>query len=226
MLDKPADSSEETAISNESETEEESRADESQEPEKPTKSRGGCLWAVLILLLILAILGGLGYFYRDYVKDWCAGAKELVSQYFGNKQDTVPADTLLIQGVPDTTDKADTTLSVTDTLAADTTTTAVEPAPTTAPVETPALHQPRKTKVTAERISFETGKFYVVHGSFTTAAACQQHIRLNHFNRFNPSIVSQAGSNRLRVCLGVFNSEAEAQQFLTSSPVAGAWILK
>ena len=77
-----------------------------------------------------------------------------------------------------------------------------------------------------EHIQYEKGKYYLVHGSFSQEADCARHIRSHHFETYSPTILHQSGNSRMRVCLGVFNSEAEATQFAATNGIKDAWTLQ
>ena len=77
-----------------------------------------------------------------------------------------------------------------------------------------------------EHIQYEKGKYYLVHGSFSQEADCARHIRSHHFETYAPTVLHQSGNSRMRVCLGVFNSEAESTQFAATNGIKDAWTLK
>ena len=89
--------------------------------------------------------------------------------------------------------------------------------------------EPEQIATTADNkyriVGFQMGKFYVVHGSFASETDCEKHIRIAGFDKYNPMIVKQSGNSHLRVCLGVFSTEAEAQEFIDRHQLK-AWILK
>ena len=71
-------------------------------------------------------------------------------------------------------------------------------------------------------ITFEPGKFYVIHGSLATDADCAKHVRQACLQKYNPSILITPGDWHRRVCLGVFTSESEAERF--ASNINKAWV--
>jgi hypothetical protein len=77
-----------------------------------------------------------------------------------------------------------------------------------------------------EHIQYEHGKFYLVHGSFSQEADCARHICSHHFETYSPTVLHQSGNTRMRVCLGVFNSEEAAMQFAATNGIKDAWTLK
>ena len=95
--------------------------------------------------------------------------------------------------------------------------------------KTKAEPEPEQIATTADNkyriVGFQMGKFYVVHGSFASETDCEKHIRIAGFDKYNPMIVKQSGNSHLRVCLGVFSTEAEAQEFIDRHQLK-AWILK
>ena len=71
-------------------------------------------------------------------------------------------------------------------------------------------------------ITFEPGKFYVIHGSLASDADCAKHVRQACLQKYNPSILVTPGDWHRRVCLGVFTSESEAERF--ASNIHKAWV--
>ncbi|MDR1112709.1 MAG: hypothetical protein LBL18_02970, partial [Bacteroidales bacterium] len=80
-------------------------------------------------------------------------------------------------------------------------------------------------EITAERIMFQAGKFYLISGSFTTPQEAQKHINVSGFDKYHAFILQQNGNNRCRVCLGVFDDETDAERYRALLNVQG-WILK
>jgi len=75
------------------------------------------------------------------------------------------------------------------------------------------------------QLNFQEGKYYVIAGSFTEEKKAITHIKQHNLQKYNPTIVRQAGNNRVRVCVGVFDSEQKAEQFILSIQ-KDCWVLK
>lgn len=73
-------------------------------------------------------------------------------------------------------------------------------------------------------VDYESGKHYVIVGSFPSEKDVDRHIRDKQLERFNPKIVKQTGVSNLRICIGIFDSEAEADNFGRNSK-QNYWIL-
>ena len=73
-----------------------------------------------------------------------------------------------------------------------------------------------------QNITFEKGKYYVIHGSLPSDADCAKHVRQACLQKYNPSILITPGDWHRRVCLGVFTSESEAESF--ASNINKAWV--
>ncbi len=74
-------------------------------------------------------------------------------------------------------------------------------------------------------IAFEKGKYYVIAGSFIKEELSLKHIKDKKLEKYNPTLVTQPNNKRLRVCIGIFSSEREAQQFINKTN-ENYWILK
>lgn len=85
--------------------------------------------------------------------------------------------------------------------------------------------QPTTTNGAIPIIEFEKGKFYVIAGSFVKQSDVEQHIKNKQLQRYGVSIVKQSGNNRLRVCIGIFESEDEAINFAANID-KNYWVLK
>lgn len=72
---------------------------------------------------------------------------------------------------------------------------------------------------------FESGKFYVIAGSFVKQSDAELHIKQKGLQRYNAKIVRQNGNNRLRVCIGIFDTETEAINFAAKID-KNYWVLK
>ena len=185
----------------ESVPETESETDE--EPEPESKKHWG--WIVFVVVLLAAI-GVLGWFFKDNILDF-------YHQKFDRQ--TITDTTMMVKENPQP--------AVTDTVAETDTIGYVEEEPVT---EEPATEAKPFDINNLEHIQYEKGKYYLVHGSFSQEADCARHIRSHHFETYAPMVLHQSGSSRMRVCLGVFNSETEATQFAESHNIKDAWTLK
>ncbi len=74
-------------------------------------------------------------------------------------------------------------------------------------------------------IKFEKGYFYAIAGSFYTEKDIENHIKQKSLDKYNPTIVVQDGLKNLRVCIGIFNNEDEAETF-AKSVNKQYWVLK
>jgi hypothetical protein len=163
------------------------------------------LW---ILLLLLAVLGTLGYIFKDKLTDcyhqW-RESKRSVEQ-------TVAAD----EQLDETAEPVTVEEPVAD-----------EPETVEEPV--PEVYKPEVLKQTADGkydyVRFEPGHFYAIAGSFPGEADVERHIRQKGLDQYSPVIVKQDGAKNLRVCIGIFDTEEEAEQF-AKGVNSGYWVLK
>ncbi len=175
------------------------------EPVVEPESKKHWGWIVFVVALLLAI-GVLGWLFQDNLLDF----------YHQKFDKQIVADTVtVVEDVPepavaDTVAEADTSGFVEEELEME------ELASEAKPFDINNL----------EHIQYEKGKYYLVHGSFSQESDCARHIRSHHFETYSPTVLHQSGNSRLRVCLGVFSSEAEATQFATSNGIKDAWTLK
>lgn len=205
--------------------EEDADADEDADDKRShKKKKHGWIWLLLVLLL-LAAAGTAGYLYRTEVSAWLHEAKVWCQDFISEKLDgtKVDADTSACEEPLPAEEPNDVALqdTLSDTLAMD-----VVEIHELAPEAEP---EPEQIATTADNkyriVGFQMGKFYVVHGSFSSETDCEKHIRIAGFDKYNPMIVKQSGNSHLRVCLGVFPTEAEAQEFIDRHQLK-AWILK
>jgi len=180
--------------------------DDNDDDDKKHKRRHRLAWLWLILLL-LAVLGVLGFIFREKLMD-------LYHQWKDRKQ---PVEQVVETAEP-TTDE--------------TTATYDEPAVEETPAEEvtePEVYTPAVEKQTADGkydyIHYEQGHYYAIAGSFPSEADVERHIRQKNLNQYSPKIVLQDGVKNLRVCIGVFDTEEEAEQF-AKGVNANYWVLK
>ena len=186
----------------ESEPEEEEETNVEEDETAPKKRWG---WIVFVVVLLLA-LGVVGWLFKDNLLDF-------YHQKF-DKQ-VVTDTTAVVEETPEPI--------VTDTVAETDTIGFVEEEPV---MEEPAPEVKPFDINNLEHIQYESGKYYLVHGSFSQETDCVRHIRSHHFETYSPTVLHQSGNSRLRVCLGVFNSEEESNQFATTHGIKDAWTLK
>ena len=177
---------------------------------KPPKFRG------IFLLLSILIIGLLvaGYLYRDkimaYYHKW-RDSKAVIT-------DTIP--TTPIEPIAE-----DTSLVIEDTSFVDTLVTAVIATPEQPEQTVVRPVMPASSNNEIPEIDFEAGKYYVIAGSFVTAGEAKMHIKQRHLESHNPVILRQSGSQRIRVCIGIFTTESEAQAY-AASVNSKYWVLK
>ena len=173
---------------------------EDDDDDEKKRHRLAWLW---ILLLILAVLGALGYIFKDKITDY----------YHQWKEKKQPVEQVV------TTDEA-----VNETVAEPET--FVEPET----VENePETYTPEVMKQTADGkynyVRFEPGHFYAIAGSFPGEADVERHIRQKKLDQYSPVIVKQDGVSNLRVCIGIFDTEEEAESF-AKGVSSSYWVLK
>lgn len=162
-------------------------------------------WIWVIIIFILLIIGGLGYVFRGQLLDW-------YHQYLDKnaKVETVAVDTPAVAEEPVIVED---TLSVEDTIIAENEMT----------IEKELNLQPFDINY-LQHIDFQLGKYYVVHGSFLNESDCIRHIKSHQFAKYEPTLLHQSDkTQRLRICLKVFRTEAEAEAF--AATINGAWVL-
>ncbi len=158
----------------------------------------------LFLLLILIALGVLGYLFRKPLVDTFYKVKDKIMQ---PKEAVIPEEEPALE--PDTIAYEET--SVEDTVAE------------------PEAYTPEVIRKTADNqydcIRFESGHYYVIAGSFPTEQDAERHIRQRNLNQYAPSLVMQDGVSNLRVCIGIYDTEEEAEAYAKSiNPKY--WVLK
>ena len=192
------------------EEDEEDDDDEYDEDEEEPKKRHGLAW-LWIILLLLVVLGVLGYIFKDKLLDY----------YHQWQEKRYPVEQVV---EPQETPEATATIDE-----------VVEP---TEPVEEPQeevvesepeVFTPAVIKQSSDGkydyIRFEKGHYYAIAGSFPTEADVIRHIRQKKLDQYSPKILKQDGVSNLRVCIGVFNTEEEAESF-AKGVSASYWVLK
>ncbi len=197
---------------------EENEEDEGDEgDEKGKKKKGWIIW--VIILLLLASLAAAAYYFREQLTG-------LYQQYFGSKgteqvveepiQDITPVAT----GTIDTDNASDSLILEEDTIYEVTNPESIEEK---AISENPVTSQlPDGEKFF---IDYEKGKYYVIVGSFRSEKEVRQHIESRKLEQYNPKVVLQPNSKNMRICIGVFGTEAEADSYGRSTGL-NYWVLK
>lgn len=75
-----------------------------------------------------------------------------------------------------------------------------------------------------KKIHFEIGKYYVIAGSFDTEKRAFQHAALKQKQGFQPVFLYQEGTYKIRICVGIYQSEDEALRSIPQG--ADFWVLK
>ena len=191
---------EEEAENEDSEVEE---TDNPEETETPKKRRS--LWW-LYTLLVLLLLAALGYIFRDKIQEII---RPVFDRLFHKEVEMTEPDEI------------------------DTTSTAAYPEDTTAVVESDTLpeetpYEPEVVKTSSAGypyIRFEQGHYYAIAGSFLSEKEVLAHIRAKHLDEYSPKLVLQEGAPNIRICIGIYDTEEEAEAFAKSiNPKY--WVLK
>ncbi len=175
--------------------------DNTEETETPKKRRS--LWWLFTLILLL-ILATLGYIFRNKIQDIIRPVFERFThkEVEATKPEEIDSDTVSFT-------EEDTT-AVTD----------------TAVVEEP--YEPEIIKSSSAGypyIRFEQGHYYVIAGSFPSEKDVLAHIRAKHLDEYSPKLVLQDGAPNIRICIGIYDTEEEAETFAKSiNPKY--WVLK
>ena len=189
--------------------------EESGDDEKPAsleKKRRRWPIVLLILLILLAAGGGAAYYFRDTLMGY-------YQQWKGEgKSPEQPGVTVPVEQETDKDTDVYNPVEESDTVVTDTLVEELEPVQE----EIPVVAAPADGGL--RRIRFESGKFYVIHGSFGSVADCEKHVKIAGFAKYNPAILEVSGDWHLRVCLGVFSSESEAEGL--AGQVSKAWVMK
>ncbi len=191
--------------------EEEEKNDEDTSTKKPKKRRA---WLVIVIIIVvLAILDTLGYIFREKIEAFYnqhierGSAEEIEAQepedYSTETYEVIPSET---DSVPEEaeTDYTEASENETD-KQANVTLGNASPTPSGNLADDGNFI-----------IRFEKGKHYVIAGSFPTEADVRKHIKQQHLEKYNPKAVKQDGVSNLRVCIGIFDNEADAENFRDS----------
>ena len=199
----------------EDDDEDDEEEDEEEEDDDDEKKHHKLAW-LWILLLLLVALGALGFVFRDKITSFYHQWKD--------KEQPVEQDV-----TPEVTDNDNQTATFEDESVVDEVEAVEEVTPEVVEEPTPKPVATAPVKSTSDGkydyIQFEHGRFYVIVGSFPTESDVVKHIRNKRLGQYSPVIVKQEGVKNLRVCIGVFNTEAEAEQFGKSTN-QNYWVLK
>ncbi|HPE40640.1 MAG TPA: SPOR domain-containing protein [Bacteroidales bacterium] len=187
------------------------------------KRKSRWLERFLFMIIILGSLALVGYLFRKEITGF-------VQKTFQKKEE-VKLDAQEPQIPLSTTNEI---IPVTDDLSTDVSTdqtpVPVQPAQVEPPVVPSAKPVSNNTPIVNpvqtgdyRSVSIESGKFYVIAGSFVKKEDAIQHIKDKKLDRYNPILV--VGQSRVRVCIGTFNTESEATAFAEKIDKT-YWILK
>ena len=215
----------------ESETEESQERDdtheieEEEEEEEEDKGKRKRRWEIwLFIFIILASIGVLAALFDD---ELIYLYQKIIDKRKTNTELTTPSDVTDNDEIPNlkTTpnEEVDEEADTVDE-AIESTTEEVIPEETIAQEVKPAP-KPTATYENIPIIEFESGKFYVIAGSFVKQSDAELHIKQKSLQRYNAKIVKQNGNNRLRVCIGIFDTENEAINFAAKID-KNYWVLK
>lgn len=214
----------------ESETEESQERDDTQEieeeeEEEENKGKRKRRWEIwLFIFIILASIGVLAALFDD---ELIYLYQKIIDKRKTNTELTTPSDVTDNDEIPNlkTTpnEEVDEEADTVDE-AIESTTEEVIPEETIAQEVKPAP-KPTATYENIPIIEFESGKFYVIAGSFVKQSDAELHIKQKSLQRYNAKIVKQNGNNRLRVCIGIFDTENEAINFAAKID-KNYWVLK
>ena len=214
----------------ESETEESQERDDTQEieeeeEEEKDKGKRKRRWEIwLFIFIILASIGVLAALFDD---ELIYLYQKIIDKRKTNTELTTPSDVTDNDEIPnlkttpnkEVDEEADTVDE-----AIESTTEEVIPEEAIAQEVKPAP-KPTATNENIPIIEFESGKFYVIAGSFVKQSDAELHIKQKSLQRYNAKIVKQNGNNRLRVCIGIFDTENEAINFAAKID-KNYWVLK
>lgn len=221
-IEEPEIEESETEESQERDDTQEIEEEEEEEEDKGKRKRRWEIW--LFIFIILASIGVLAALFDD---ELIYLYQKIIDKRKTNTELTTPSDVTDNDEIPNlkTTpneevgEEADTVDE-----AIESTTEEVIPEETIAQEVQPAP-KPTATYENIPIIEFESGKFYVIAGSFVKQSDAELHIKQKSLQRYNAKIVKQNGNNRLRVCIGIFDTENEAINFAAKID-KNYWVLK
>lgn len=202
------------------ESEDTQEIEEEEEDDDDNKGKRKRRWEVwLFILIILASIGVLATLFDDELVHLY---QKIIDKKETNTELTTPSDTTDNEEIPslETTsneeleEEVEEVEEVIEPTMEETIVQEVKPAP-----------KPTTTYENIPIIEFESGRFYVIAGSFIKQSDAELHIKQKSLQRYNAKIVKQNGNNRLRVCIGIFDTENEAINFAAKID-KNYWVLK
>lgn len=196
------------------EEEEEDDDDDDDDDNKGKRKRRWEVW--LFILIILASIGVLAALFDDELVHLY---QKIIDKKETNTELTTPSDTTDNEEISslETTSNEELEEEVEEVIEPTTEETIVQ--------EVKSNSNPTATNGNIPIIDFESGKFYVIAGSFIKQSDAELHIKQKSLQRYNAKIVKQNGNNRLRVCIGIFDTENEAINFAAKID-KNYWVLK
>jgi nucleoid DNA-binding protein/cell division septation protein DedD len=198
----------------EEEEEEEDDDDDDDDDNKGKRKRRWEVW--LFIFIILASIGVLAALFDDELVHLY---QKIIDKKETNTELTTPSDTTDNEEISslETTSNEELEEEVEEVIEPTTEETIVQ--------EVKSNSNPTTTNGNIPIIDFESGKFYVIAGSFIKQSDAELHIKQKSLQRYNAKIVKQNGNNRLRVCIGIFDTENEAINFAAKID-KNYWVLK
>lgn len=191
--------------------------EEDNDTQKKQKKRRA--WPVIVIIIVvLAILDALGYIFREEIEKFY---NQQIDRNDTEEVEAQESEDFIYETPQDTYAEIDSTAEETDMESIEADENAI------------ATQQNNATQATTGNgltnddnfvIRFEKGKHYVIAGSFPTESDVRKHIKQQHLEKYNPKAVKQDGVSNLRVCIGIFDNEADAENF-RDSVNAKYWVL-
>lgn len=192
----------------EQEEKDEQEEKEEKKPAKRTKKKRRSWWWLFVLLILIA-LGVLGYLFRQ----------QLTDTFHRIKMEFTATDEEVISEEDEAAVDEETATYEEETQEAQEEEVATEP----------EVYTPEVMRTTANGnypvIRFEQGHYYVIAGSLPTEQDAVRHIKQRNLDQYEPKIVLQNGVSNLRVCIGIFDTEEEAETF-AKNVNPKYWVLK
>ncbi len=203
---KEEERSKEERLKEERVKEEEEDDDDFEEEEIKTPKKRRSLWWLFVLIIFIA-LGVIGYLFRSQFADLY---QQVISKFSKQTEQEVVTES----STEDETIEAPVDEEIEQ---------VVEETPE------PVVYEPKVLKTTADGkyqyIAFETGHYYVIAGSLPNETDAEMHIRQRNLSQYSPTLVLQDGVSNIRVCIGIYDTEEEAEQFAKSIN-SKYWVLK
>ncbi len=160
------------------------------------------IW-ILIVLLLLGAIAACGYLFKDKITP----VYEQLKSKIAKTEETVE---------PKNEESSNEESSIEEPVEEET-------------IEETAPYSPEIIKSSADGkyqyIHFENGHYYVIAGSLPNEADAELHIRQRGLDKYEPKLLLQDGVGNIRVCIGIYDTEEEAENYAKSiSPKY--WVLK